>query len=158
MFVKKDPNRTRVGTLAELTADTCFYISREHLVGEMAGYLSKWGKDLSHNKGPLKLFLASMKNASGHSMLIYAVVYDSVPAKPDVDMIVDRFLRFAHHGNTGLLEDCNYSATISLTHYKSLAECNRRVGAFLGLSVADDFTSLDLYPADGARKIVLFQD
>jgi len=160
MYVKKmeNVNRPRVGTLAELTEGNCFYISREHLVGEIAGYLSKWSQDSSYNKIPLKLFLASMKNAMGHSMLIYAAVYNNIPAEPDVNVVVDHFLRFAHHGGTIWLKECNYTATISLIYYKSLAECRSSVDAFLGLNVADDFASLDLYPVDGARKVVLFQD
>ncbi len=160
MFVKKmeNVNRPKVDTLAELTTGNCFYISREHLMGEIAGYLGEWNEEFLYDKNPYKLFLAYMQNTSGHGIVMYAAAYNGMPIQPDINMVVDHFLTFAHHGNTNCLKKCDYYAVVSLTLYKTLSECRRDLSSLLNTTVPDGFVSLDLYPVDGARKIISFQD
>jgi len=159
MFVKKvkNINRQRVDTLDELTEKTCYYISRDHLISEIAEHLTKWKKDLVNEKGQYILFLASWESTSGHSMLMYAAIYNGMFPNPDINMVVDYFLEFVHHGNIGWLEERIYQATVSLGYFKSLAECQRAIKESYNLNIPDEFTSLDLYPVDGARKTRLFQ-
>lgn len=150
-------NRSKVDTLDELTSETCYYISKDHLVGEINTLLTQWKKDFADTKNQYVLFFAYLEDNFHHSLLIYATIYHKMFPNPDITKVVGHLLEFIHHGNTNWLKKHQYCAAISLSYFDSLAECQRAIKKAYNLDVPNEFTSLDIYPVEGARKVRLFQ-
>ncbi len=155
-FIKKTEgmNRPRVDTLEELDWDKCHYISKDHLKGELVKHLDRW----TDREELPKIFMAHMKNVTGHSRLIYAAAFSGAPRKLDINVVVNHLIEFAHNGDMCFMEECEYQAEITLLYYESLLDCKDAIKHMFHFDEVDDFTFLDLYPIAGSSPIVTFRE